>query len=80
MVTYKKLEKGTFNGVNVIEYSMKNEALEVRFLNTMSDYFLIQVLEKKDTPLSFQKMLYLIMPSYQTFLYHDTLKYYHFQK
>ena len=33
MVTYKKLEKGTFNGVNVIEYSMKNEALEVRFLN-----------------------------------------------
>ena len=30
MVTYKKLEKGTFNGVNVIEYSMKNEALEVR--------------------------------------------------
>ena len=33
MVTYKRLEKGTFNGVNVIEYSMKNEALEVRFLN-----------------------------------------------
>lgn len=33
MVTYKKLEKGTFNGINIIEYSMKNEALEVRFLN-----------------------------------------------
>ncbi len=33
MVTYEKLEKGTFNGVNVVEYSMKNEALEVRFLN-----------------------------------------------
>lgn len=30
---YKQFEKGIFNETKVIEYSMKNEALEVRFLN-----------------------------------------------
>ncbi|MTL83569.1 galactose mutarotase, partial [Turicibacter sanguinis] len=30
---YKTVEKGIFNGINVVEYSMKNEELEVRFLN-----------------------------------------------
>ncbi|MDO5793811.1 MAG: aldose epimerase family protein [Turicibacter sp.] len=33
MITYETIEKGTVNGINVIEYGMKNEALEVRFLN-----------------------------------------------
>ncbi len=33
MITYETVEKGTVNGINVIEYGMKNEALEVRFLN-----------------------------------------------
>lgn len=30
---FKQVEKGVFNGMNIIEYSMKNESLEVCFLN-----------------------------------------------
>ena len=33
MMIYEKLEKGTFNEMNIVEYSMKNKNLEVRFLN-----------------------------------------------
>ena len=33
MIAYQVVEKGTINGINVVEYCMKNAALEVRFLN-----------------------------------------------
>ncbi len=33
MIQYDQIVKGTFNGIQIIEYGMKNHELEVRFLN-----------------------------------------------
>ena len=33
MIQYDQTVKGTFNGIQIIEYGMKNQELEVRFLN-----------------------------------------------